>query len=984
MKPLGKIPVTIRLQGRAYKDDIHVFPGVSGALISWKAAKELGILPPHYPHPLESKQTKHHSKVNRTDTTSRWAGTVEQIIEEFPSVFDGQVTAMEGELFKISLIENAEPFCVKSPRSIPFAYREKLREELDSLLRQDIIAPVTEATEWCAPIVVTPKKGTNDIRLCVDLSKLNRYVRREQYQSPTPAEAVADIAASEAQVFTVLDAKKGYHQCLMDEQSQLLTTFITPFGRFKYRRAPYGLSSIAEHYNRRMADSFEGLSGFRRIVDNIIIYDKDETSHIQHVRQFLLRCRERNIALNKEKCKFNLGKVTFAGLQLSSEGYKVDTLITEAITKFPTPATRTDLRSFFGLANQLSTSTDKTAELLEPLRPLLSTKNEFTWTANHDQALATAKQHLSESPLLAYFDMHRTTRLCTDASRRGIGFVLQQQTPAGKWVLVQAGSRFLSTAESRYAIIELEMLAVVWAASKCKMFLTGMQHFQVITDHNPLIPILNNHRLDEIDNPRLQRLKMKLMAFNFTAKWCKGNTNRALSHNPVWKPQQVDALAEYDEDNQPEPSAAEIRSIINQSSQENARIQELQDHAKRDDTYQQLKEVILQGFPDHKNQLPERLRQYWELSIEDDIILHGCRLLIPIAMRKKILECLHSSHQGIVRTKQRARLALYWPGMDKDIENITAACTQCQDHLPSNHKEPLQAKPKPARPYQETAADLCFHAGKNYLVWVDCYSDWPIIAPLDKDTTATRITTVSTEIFSQTAVPDIVWTDGGPQFTSKRFQDFLHQWGIIHRKSTPHYPQSNGKAEATVKAMKKILQTAWTGCFLDKTVLCESLMQYRNTPSAKDGLSPAQKLYGHPIQDSLPIHPRAFAPEWQQSTAETERRTQQSEEAATRRYNSTASNLPEINVGTHVAVQNARTRLWDTYGIVTWVGPHRQYHIRTANGQTMLHNRRFIRRCVPTSIPPGQRQEEEPPQAQRRSARQGKPVCRLLEDPSWS
>jgi len=163
--------------------------------------------------------------------------------------------------------------------------------------------------------------------------------------------------------------------------------------------------------------------------------------------------------------------------------------------------------------------------------------------------------------------MHRTTRLCTDASRRGIGFVLQQQTPAGKWVLVQAGSRFLSTAESRYAIIELEMLAVVWAASKCKLFLTGMQHFQVITDHNPLIPILNNHRLDEIDNPRLQRLKMKLMAFNFTAKWCKGNTNRApdaLSRNPVWKPQQVDALAEYDEDNQPEPSAAEIRSIINQ------------------------------------------------------------------------------------------------------------------------------------------------------------------------------------------------------------------------------------------------------------------------------------------------------------------------------------------------------------------------------------------------------------------------------------
>ena len=112
---------------------------------------------------------------------------------------------MEGELFKI---DNAEPFCVKAPHSIPFAYCEKLREELDSLLQQGIIAPVMEATEWCAPTVVTPKKGTNDIRLCVDLSKLNRYVRRKQYQLLTPVEAVADIAASEAQVFTVLDTRK--------------------------------------------------------------------------------------------------------------------------------------------------------------------------------------------------------------------------------------------------------------------------------------------------------------------------------------------------------------------------------------------------------------------------------------------------------------------------------------------------------------------------------------------------------------------------------------------------------------------------------------------------------------------------------------------------------------------------------------------------------------------------------------------------------
>ena len=157
---------------RAYRDDIHVFPGVSGALISWKDAKELGILLPQYPHPVESTQTKRHPEVNRTDATGHQAGTAEQLIKDFPTVFNRQVTAMEGELFKI---DNAEPFSVKAPRSISFVYRDRRREELDLLIQQDIIAPVTEAIEWCVPIVVMAKKGTNDIRLCVDLFNLNRY-----------------------------------------------------------------------------------------------------------------------------------------------------------------------------------------------------------------------------------------------------------------------------------------------------------------------------------------------------------------------------------------------------------------------------------------------------------------------------------------------------------------------------------------------------------------------------------------------------------------------------------------------------------------------------------------------------------------------------------------------------------------------------------------------------------------------------------------
>jgi len=247
---------------------------------------------------------------------------------------------------------------------------------------------------------------------------------------------------------------------------------ITPFGRYKYLRAPYGLSSIAEHYNCRMAEAFEGLTGYRRVGDDVIIYDKDKEGHLAHVHQFLQRCRDKQISLNKDKCDFCQTQVTFAGFQLSSTGYRIHPMITDAVSKFPPPNTRSDLRSFFGLADQLTSSTDTVSKLLLPLRSLLSTKQEFLWSAEHERTFSEPKARLTEVPSLAYFSLSKQTRLCTDASRQGLGFGLQQLSSTDQWSLVQAGSRFLTSAESRYAVIELELLAMAWAVAKCHMFLS--------------------------------------------------------------------------------------------------------------------------------------------------------------------------------------------------------------------------------------------------------------------------------------------------------------------------------------------------------------------------------------------------------------------------------------------------------------------------------------------------------------------------------
>lgn len=168
-------------------------------------------------------------------------------------------------------------------------------------------------------------------------------------------------------------------------------------------------------------EAFEGLTGFRRVVDDVIIYDKDSESHVGHVKQFLQRCQERWISINKDKWAFCRTRVRFAGFQVSSQGYRIDSSITEALASFPTPANRTDLRSFFGLANQLSSCTDIVVQLLLPLCPLLSTKHEFFVAGRTRSSICCNKTALSRhtnSSLLQLDKANKAVHRCKQTGDR--------------------------------------------------------------------------------------------------------------------------------------------------------------------------------------------------------------------------------------------------------------------------------------------------------------------------------------------------------------------------------------------------------------------------------------------------------------------------------------------------------------------------------------------------------------------------------------
>ena len=234
---------------------------------------------------------------------------------------------------------------------------------------------------------------------------------------------------------------------------------------------------------------------------------------------------------------------------------------------------------------------------MQHLRPLLSSKNKFVWCPHHSVAFEAAKEMLSEVSTLAFYDATRPTRIMTDACNTGLGFVLQQKN-GDTWHTIQTGFR-MSDVEIRYATIEKEMLGFTWSIRKCHKFLAGLPHFKVVMDHNPLLAILNNRRLDEIENPRLQRIRTKLMSYHITARWQKGVLNHApdaLSRSPINDPEQDD---EVGEDLLQSPYKL---AELSQQVELNVKLREVHDISNSDNEYQELKTIILNGFPQSRTE----------------------------------------------------------------------------------------------------------------------------------------------------------------------------------------------------------------------------------------------------------------------------------------------------------------------------------------------------------------------------------------------
>lgn len=724
--------------------------------------------------------------VNRIANVKLTNPEISQLLDKYNDVFKGVGKIAQTYDFKLKegYVGKVEP-C----RKVPFRILETYKQELNSMIDNEIITEVNEPTEF-VNLVTLARKPNKKIRVCLDPEHLNSCLLREYYRIPTFDEITSKMVG--AKVFAVLDASKAFWQIPLTERSSKMTTFQTPFGLYRFLRLPYGVKVAPEVFQKIYVDIFKGITKIAIYIDDLIIWADTENELKEILQQVFERARNSGIKFNKDKCEFAVSKVKFLGHYITSRGIEPDDEKIRAIKEMVRPTDAKAVERLLGMITYVGKFVENLTDLTEPLRDLIKKNSAFIWSQIHENSFQKIKEILCKRPVLQLYDTNKDCKLSVDASSTGVGAVLlQNELP------VAYASKAFTPSQKSWAQIEKELYAIVFGCERFHQYVIG-KPFEVETDHKPLVPILKRNIADV--PLRLQKMRMRLQPFDINVVYkCGKDLKIADTLSRAH-------LSEAEDDVDPSMFLLEI-SLTSYISDKKR--QEFIKETSIDKELQIVKKLIRKGWPAEIKDVPDIAKAYHtyntDLYEHDDMLFKNNCVIVPKSMRDDILDKLHYNHLGLEKTKARARDIVFWPGMNRNIEDKISECNACLKFQRSNQKETLIPTPVPDGVWETVATDIFYFKGMAHLIIVDYYSKYVDVICLKDETASQTIKALKTS-FVHWGIPKTVRSDNGPQFSSREFKEFAKTWNFEHVTSSPTYPRSNGMAERHIQTVKNVIK----------------------------------------------------------------------------------------------------------------------------------------------------------------------------------
>ena len=389
----------------------------------------------------------------------------------------------------------------------------------------------------------------------------------------------------------------------------------------------------------------------------------------------------------------------------------------------------------------------------------------------------------------------------------------------------------------------------------------------------------------------------------------------------------------------------------------------IQQATEDDPIFQGLKSMIINGWPDHKSSLPSELQPCWQvkddLYIANEVVLYNERIIIPAELQTKALALLHESHQGIEKSKMRAKSTMFWPGIGQDVEDSVDKCPICLTHRNQQQKEPLLPHPVPERPWQKVGSDILTFQNVDYLLVVDYYSKYPEIIKIEDKSAGTIIAKMKA-IFARHGIPEELMSDNMP-YASKEFHQFASEWNIKLTTSSPLYPQSNGQSERFVQTVKQMLKKAKE----EGKDFYIALPEYRTTPISGSEYSPSQMLMSRMLRSKLPTTPTALQP-WVVDARKALITRQEKQKVY---FDRNAKPLSTLTPGDPVRIQNGSR--WEPAVVMAEDPNPRSFIVRKSDKQYRRNRKHLLKTKDSQTLPPPsppreprEEKEEEMPQTE--------------------